>query len=317
MVLVQIDRVLMQTYLFIIFSSTSPFFPSFFPPLSFPIFPPSLPTLPLRVSFIHHVLRVDAHLDYFNTFWFIMVTMSTVGYGRYYPVTWIGKLLVILFIVTAILYLIPRLEELYEAFRTQQKLSNSVSVKQGQKIVLICSTNLKPVVLRDFLTEFYSDPAHYVSLFVVKGSIVRTCEMQVFDGSQPPPPSPPRSCGVKCFVFINRSLIIGIWCKLVLIVSVYLHVALYLGIWCKLVLIVSVYLHVTLYIISLAYERGGGGGGGQAHLGSFFFGGFFKKGGLFLYLVTRIIYMSCKVNFPVMHQQLVFQLILYHICIYT
>ena len=117
---------------------------------------------------IHHILRNDIQLDYFNTMWFIMVTMSTVGYGDLHPIAWPGKLLVILFIITAILYLIPRLEELYEAFRVQQKLNNSVSMKQsGEKFILICSTNLKPIVLRDFLTEFYSDPTHYVSMIVI------------------------------------------------------------------------------------------------------------------------------------------------------
>ena len=29
---------------------------------------------------------------------------------------------------------------------------------------MICATHLKPLVLRDFLTEFYSDPDHLVSV---------------------------------------------------------------------------------------------------------------------------------------------------------
>ncbi len=114
---------------------------------------------------IHHIFRNDIQIGFFDTFWFIMVTMSTVGYGDYSPLAWPGKLLVILLIVSAILYLIPRLEELYQAFQVQRKLHNSVSVKQlGEKFILICSTTLKPIVLRDFLTEFYSDPTHYVRM---------------------------------------------------------------------------------------------------------------------------------------------------------
>lgn len=96
-----------------------------------------------------------------------MVTMSTVGYGDYFPIAWPGKAVVILFIITAILYLIPRFEELYQSFQIQQRLHNSVSFKQsGNKFILICSVHLKPIVLRDFLTEFYSDPTHYVSMYV-------------------------------------------------------------------------------------------------------------------------------------------------------
>jgi hypothetical protein len=112
---------------------------------------------------IHHIFRNDIRTDFFDTWWFIMVTMSTVGYGDYFPIAWPGKAVVILFIVTAILYLIPRLEELYQSFQVQQKLNSSVSIKQsGDKFILICSVNLEPIVLRDFLTEFYSDPTRYV-----------------------------------------------------------------------------------------------------------------------------------------------------------
>lgn len=126
---------------------------------------PSCFPLNCRVSVIHHIFRNDIQTDFFDTFWFIMVTMSTVGYGDYSPIAWPGKVVVMLFIIIAILYLIPRLEELYEAFQVQQKLHNSISLKQsGEKFILICSAHLKPIVLRDFLTEFYSDPTHYVCI---------------------------------------------------------------------------------------------------------------------------------------------------------
>ena len=116
---------------------------------------------------MHHIFRNDIQIDFFDTLWFIMVTMSTVGYGDVHPIAWPGKAVVIIFIITAILYLIPQLEELYQSFKIQQQLTRSVSLKQaGDKFILICSKYLKPIVLRDFLTEFYSDPTHYVSMSV-------------------------------------------------------------------------------------------------------------------------------------------------------
>lgn len=118
---------------------------------------------PHRVGVVHHIFRNDIQINFFDTFWFIVVTMSTVGYGDYFPVSWPGKLVVILFIIIAIVYLIPRVEGLYQSFMVQQKLQSSVSLKRsGEKFILICSTSLKPIVLRDFLTEFYSDPTRYV-----------------------------------------------------------------------------------------------------------------------------------------------------------
>ncbi len=90
--------------------------------------------------------------------------MSTVGYGDFYPGHWTGKFLVTIFVMSALLFLIPQLHAVYEAFTLQQTLHNTVSFKdRGRGHILICSQALKPLVLRDFLTEFYSDPVNYVS----------------------------------------------------------------------------------------------------------------------------------------------------------
>ena len=123
-----------------------------------------------RVCVLHHFFRIDPKHQFtlFETYYMIMVTMSTVGYGDFSPAHWTGRLLITIFVISAIIYLIPHLENLYEAFQTQQKLHNSVNVKKaGLKHILICATHLKPLVLRDFLTEFYSDPDHLVSMYTV------------------------------------------------------------------------------------------------------------------------------------------------------
>ncbi len=92
-----------------------------------------------------------------------MVTMSTVGYGDIVPRHWTGQFLVTIFVLSALLFLIPQLQAVYEAFTLQQTLHNTVSFKdRGRGHILICSQALRPLVLRDFLTEFYSDLANYV-----------------------------------------------------------------------------------------------------------------------------------------------------------
>ena len=118
---------------------------------------------------LHHFFRIDVdnNLTFFETYYLVMVTMSTVGYGDFSPTHWTGRVLITVFVISAIIYLIPHLEKLFEAFQMQQKLHNSVNFKQaGPNHILICATQLKPLVLRDFLTEFYSDPDHLVSKLV-------------------------------------------------------------------------------------------------------------------------------------------------------
>ena len=48
----------------------------------------------------------------------------------------------------------------------QKKLHNSVSYRDSHKHVILCSSELKPMVLRDFLAEFFSDPKNLVCVRV-------------------------------------------------------------------------------------------------------------------------------------------------------
>ena len=94
----------------------------------------------------------------------MLVTLSSVGYGDIHPEHYAGKLLVMLFIILGFVVILPQLEELYTAFQMQRRLHNSVNYTDSRKHVILCSTELKPMVLRDFLAEFFSDPKNLVGL---------------------------------------------------------------------------------------------------------------------------------------------------------
>eukprot|EP00117_Sycon_ciliatum_P022417 scpid78915/ scgid5667/ Potassium channel subfamily T member 1; KCa4.1 len=56
--------------------------------------------------FIHHLQRVDVPWDLFESFWFVIVTITTVGYGDISPSRWPGQLYVIIMILAS-LYTLP------------------------------------------------------------------------------------------------------------------------------------------------------------------------------------------------------------------
>ena len=111
---------------------------------------------------LHRVELINSQLGFFDTLWFVLVTLSSVGYGDISPVHYTSKLLVMLFIILGFIVIIPQLDELYHAFQMQKKLHNSVSYRDSHKHVILCSYELKPMVLRDFLAEFFSDPKNLV-----------------------------------------------------------------------------------------------------------------------------------------------------------
>jgi hypothetical protein len=110
------------------------------------------------VCLLHRVELVNSQLHFFDTIWFVMVTLSSVGYGDISPNHYTGKLLVMLFIILGFIVILPQLEELYHTFQLQRRLHNSVNYSDSHKHVILCSPELKPMVLRDFLAEFFSDP---------------------------------------------------------------------------------------------------------------------------------------------------------------
>ena len=73
-------------------------------------------------------MRIDNRLTLFDTYWFVMVTVTTVGYGDISPSHWTTRLLVTLFIIIGIVRLIPQLEELYLAFKVSINTVTLVSL---------------------------------------------------------------------------------------------------------------------------------------------------------------------------------------------
>ena len=113
----------------------------------------------------HHFDRIGSGINLFNSLWFLVVTMATVGYGDITPSHWTGKILVITFIIGIILFLPTQLQGLYEAFRVHKMLYDSFSKAKSSTHIVLCFRDIDVLVLRNFLAEFYNDPKNQVSTF--------------------------------------------------------------------------------------------------------------------------------------------------------
>ena len=60
------------------------------------------------LCFIHHFERLGNKISLFDTYWFVVVTFSTVGYGDISPAHWTGKVIITIFIIAALMYLPPK-----------------------------------------------------------------------------------------------------------------------------------------------------------------------------------------------------------------
>ncbi|KJH44789.1 Calcium-activated BK potassium channel alpha subunit [Dictyocaulus viviparus] len=110
---------------------------------------------------IEHLQRAGGRqFDLFTSFYFVMVTFSTVGYGDWYPDTWMSRLCVVILICVALVLLPSQIEALGQTWRERQKCGGTYSGgwSKNEKHVVVTITHLEVEFIRDFLDEFYAHP---------------------------------------------------------------------------------------------------------------------------------------------------------------
>ncbi|XP_069465641.1 potassium channel subfamily T member 1 isoform X3 [Ambystoma mexicanum] len=109
---------------------------------------------------IQHLERAGDNLSLFGSFYFCIVTFSTVGYGDVTPKIWPSQLLVVIMICVALVVLPLQFEELVYLWMERQKSGGNYSRHRAQteKHVVLCVSSLKIDLLMDFLNEFYAHP---------------------------------------------------------------------------------------------------------------------------------------------------------------
>ncbi|KAM7092087.1 potassium channel subfamily T member 1 [Molossus nigricans] len=109
---------------------------------------------------IQHLERAGGNLSLLTSFYFCIVTFSTVGYGDVTPKIWPSQLLVVIMICVALVVLPLQFEELVYLWMERQKSGGNYSRHRAQteKHVILCVSSLKIDLLMDFLNEFYAHP---------------------------------------------------------------------------------------------------------------------------------------------------------------
>uniref|UniRef100_A0AAF5CZ71 Potassium channel domain-containing protein n=1 Tax=Strongyloides stercoralis TaxID=6248 RepID=A0AAF5CZ71_STRER len=112
---------------------------------------------------IEHLQRAGKNkLDLFTSFYFIIVTFSTVGYGDVIVDTKITRLIVISLIVAAIIIIPSKVETLAQTYLEHKRtgVDCTQGFTKGDKHVVVTITHFEADFLQNFLTEFYAHREH-------------------------------------------------------------------------------------------------------------------------------------------------------------
>ncbi|KIH61075.1 Calcium-activated BK potassium channel alpha subunit [Ancylostoma duodenale] len=112
------------------------------------------------IFYISYQRGGERQFDLFTSFYFVMVTFSTVGYGDWYPDTWMSRLCVVSFICVALVLLPSQIEALGQTWLERQKSGGDYGGgwSRNEKHVVVTITHLEVEFIRDFLDEFYAHP---------------------------------------------------------------------------------------------------------------------------------------------------------------
>ncbi|GMT05080.1 hypothetical protein PENTCL1PPCAC_27254, partial [Pristionchus entomophagus] len=107
---------------------------------------------------MEHLMRGgDRPIDLWTSFYFVMVTLSTVGYGDVCPNTWHSQLVIVIIICIVLAVMPSQVEALIQTVIEKQQAGDDLGTfGHSEAHVVVTITHLEVEFIRDFLTEFYA-----------------------------------------------------------------------------------------------------------------------------------------------------------------
>ncbi|GMT31709.1 hypothetical protein PFISCL1PPCAC_23006, partial [Pristionchus fissidentatus] len=107
---------------------------------------------------MEHLMRGgDRPIDLWTSFYFVMVTLSTVGYGDICPNTWHSQLVIVIIICIVLAVMPSQVEALIQTVIEKQQAGDDLGTfGHSEAHVVVTITHLEVEFIRDFLTEFYA-----------------------------------------------------------------------------------------------------------------------------------------------------------------
>ncbi|CAF4629289.1 unnamed protein product [Rotaria sp. Silwood1] len=112
-------------------------------------------------------------LDIFNAIYFMIVTMTTVGYGDVFCKTYIGKFFMLLFLIGGLAFFATMIPEFSNLFGSHNEYSGRYRMVKGRRHVVICG-HITPHSMTTFLRDFLHkdrDQAEELDIIIINKKV--------------------------------------------------------------------------------------------------------------------------------------------------